>query len=425
MKATKLVQIALFIALLLVVQGCVKNKGCKDESAINYSRKTKKADNSLCRYAKDAPTVIFDCDSYTYYGGNSGQVIHLTKIPNATIDYVFTCDAYISGTLLIDPGVTISFERNAGLFIQTGGKIVANGTANQPIIFTGGENKWKGINISSFGNNELRHVSIINGGYEREGAYPYIGMFNGDAALLFRSPDIGVFSVVMENVIVEKFGSVGIAIESSSNTGLNFSNIQLRNGNVPVHLKSMNNQSILASMTFSNNTNNYAQTNSVILSFSNTFQNYGIPYYVRRENNNANASFDIGAGLGLTLGAGVQLILGEGIGLRCGGSFTVQGSSTSPVTIRGTGATNWKDIALTGTGASGIHSINYCNISGAGYQRTAVIKCPDSGSGNIAFLNSTMSNVASTVTCGIRKNNSFNMSTTGSTFGTIPNVSCN
>jgi hypothetical protein len=425
MKATKFVQIALFFLLIIVLHGCVKNKGCKDRTAINYSNKTKKGDESICRYAKDSPTVIFDCDSYSSYSGTSSQVIHLTKVPNATIDYVFTCDTYVNGTLLIDPGVTISFEYYAGLYVVNGGKIVANGTTTQPIVITGDENKWKGIYISSFGNNELRNVSIINGGIQREGSYPFIETtYSGSSALQISNPNTGNPSVVLQNVSIEKFGSIGISIETTNNNGLNFTNVQLKNGNVPVHLKSMSNQSILSSMSFSNNTNNYAQTNSVMLSFSNTFQDYGIPYYVRR-GANANNLFTVGSVSGLTLSSGLKMILGDGIILRCGGPFNVQGTSLSPVIISGTGSSNWREINLTGTGSNGIHSINYCNISGSGKSSTAVIVCPTTGSGNIGFLNSSMSNVTSSVTCGIKKNSSFTLSTTGSTFGTIPNVSCN
>ena len=42
----------------------------------------------------------------------------------------------VSGTLTISPGVTVKFNSGTELIVQTGGRLVAEGTSGQPITFT-------------------------------------------------------------------------------------------------------------------------------------------------------------------------------------------------------------------------------------------------------------------------------------------------
>src|SRR5690606_17899566 len=56
------------------------------------------------------PPIVLDC---SYFGENPN--VHLTDDPNAPVDYTVTCDPMTSGDFIIDAGVVIAFESDAGL----------------------------------------------------------------------------------------------------------------------------------------------------------------------------------------------------------------------------------------------------------------------------------------------------------------------
>ena len=58
------------------------------------------------------PPIILDCGYF-----NENFNIHLTDDPNAPVDFIINCDPKINGDLIIDAGVVIAFESNAGLIL--------------------------------------------------------------------------------------------------------------------------------------------------------------------------------------------------------------------------------------------------------------------------------------------------------------------
>src|SRR5690606_22611761 len=120
-----------------------------------------------CNSDDDAPNepivevspIILDCG---YFDENPN--IHLTDDPNAPIDYIITCDPKMSGDFIIDAGVVIEFENEAGLILGKygNGKIQMNGTAEKPIILTGvqkDKGSWRGVQISS--NNPANQMNYV------------------------------------------------------------------------------------------------------------------------------------------------------------------------------------------------------------------------------------------------------------------------
>ncbi|HUT63477.1 MAG TPA: PKD domain-containing protein, partial [Anaerolineae bacterium] len=102
--------------------------------------------------------------------GNIDTDTHLLDIfddPNA-IDYILTSVVNVTAKLTIDPGVRISVSSSKGLDIETGGLIIAVGTEEKPIIFTGEvatPGYWNGIYIASNDpENELTFVEVAHGG---------------------------------------------------------------------------------------------------------------------------------------------------------------------------------------------------------------------------------------------------------------------
>ena len=70
--------------------------------------------------------------------------------------------SFYSGTLTISPNVTVRFNRNSELVIQSTGHLAAIGTASQPITFTSNVTptpascNWDAIRFNS-NNNTMRY----------------------------------------------------------------------------------------------------------------------------------------------------------------------------------------------------------------------------------------------------------------------------
>jgi hypothetical protein len=129
------------LSLGLAVTSC-KKKGCTDSTATNYSEKAKKDDGS-CIYDNTNANATEFVES-----GNTITVIdHGEGVGNITFtaDKTWILDKLVfvnSGqTLTIEPGTIIKGKSGQGenasaLVVAKGGKIIAEGTATNPIIFT-------------------------------------------------------------------------------------------------------------------------------------------------------------------------------------------------------------------------------------------------------------------------------------------------
>ncbi|NNE77936.1 MAG: hypothetical protein HKN31_12795, partial [Pricia sp.] len=128
---------------------------------------------SLSVKEKDGPppvqeTVVIDADIE--------EDTHLINIfeDDTKIDYLVTDDVSVKALLTIDPSVTIGFEAGMGMFVDSPGAIVAVGSPEGQILFTG-KNKtpgyWKGLIISSNNtSNVLERTTVeYGGGYNARG----------------------------------------------------------------------------------------------------------------------------------------------------------------------------------------------------------------------------------------------------------------
>lgn len=103
--------------------------------------------------------------------GNENNQIIVEGSPNATwhtkldgtwfnheVPYYFTSSVYLDSKITIEPGTVLEFAGNSKLQIGrhsgpangTGGGLIANGTPDNPIVFTGAEKiekYWEGINV--------------------------------------------------------------------------------------------------------------------------------------------------------------------------------------------------------------------------------------------------------------------------------------
>lgn len=83
-------------------------------------------------------------------------------------DYIVTNNIHVQAQLTIKPGVVIEFEQDKGLLIMLGGALNAEGTAEEPIVFTGTQKQtgfWKGLLFATNNpNNKLEHTIVEFGG---------------------------------------------------------------------------------------------------------------------------------------------------------------------------------------------------------------------------------------------------------------------
>ena len=116
-------------ALTLGAVSC-KKEGCTDAAATNYNDNAKDDDGS-CTYAAEETSLNVTSNITTNTTWETGKV-YVLKSRIAVVDGV---------TLTIEPGVIVKGDVGTGanataLIIAQGGKIMAEGTAASPIIFT-------------------------------------------------------------------------------------------------------------------------------------------------------------------------------------------------------------------------------------------------------------------------------------------------
>ena len=147
--------VLLLSALSMGVVSC-KKEGCTDENAINYQESAKKDDGSCVYKQYSLEETTINGVSYIKISGTIDESITL----NASTKYLLSGGVFVSNgaTLTIEAGTMIyAADDNTVPFlaIQRGSKIMAEGTENNPIVFTTikanpSPGDWGGIIINGF-----------------------------------------------------------------------------------------------------------------------------------------------------------------------------------------------------------------------------------------------------------------------------------
>lgn len=117
-------------------------------------------DDSTTPPPVDIAPLIFECSEIRELAGQNYTFVDR----GAIIDYIIPCVVALDANIIIEPGVTIAFENDAGFSVRSSGSLNAVGTETQPIILTSTNTTigdWKGILIDSDNNaNRFEHVTI-------------------------------------------------------------------------------------------------------------------------------------------------------------------------------------------------------------------------------------------------------------------------
>ncbi len=159
--------LVLIAALLLVLPGCSKKEGCTDPSATNYDPDAEK--DCCCEYP--APSV--------------SNVIEVTQNISSNITWTSSNKYILKGfiyvedgaTLTIQPGTIIKGDKptKGTLIVKRGGKLIADGTASAPIVFTSNQapgsrdyGDWGGIIICGRAPHNQPSDPIVEGGVDAQ-----------------------------------------------------------------------------------------------------------------------------------------------------------------------------------------------------------------------------------------------------------------
>jgi hypothetical protein len=150
-------------------------------------------------------------------------------------DYIVPKDVRVNAQLTIEPGVVIQFKRDTRMDINENGAIIANGTEEKKIIFTGMEplgSYWKGITIySNSSANQFKNVAIMNAG-----STP--GLNATKAALTLFG--ISKATIALKNCLISGSGGYGIHAASGSVLGAFENNAFTGNGEAGILMDAAN-----------------------------------------------------------------------------------------------------------------------------------------------------------------------------------------
>lgn len=291
------------------------------------------------------------------------------------VDYVIPSTLTVtSGTLNIQPGVTILFEDGAGILVKEEGSIYAAGEEGNTILFTsrsGKRGSWTGITVlSNNAHNVFSYCTIEQGGGETT---------YGKADLVVGAPG-NTASAEISHCTIATSDADGIVVSAGSQLRNFTFNRFTTNTGFPVTISLSGLSWLQAGNQYANNGKQFIQLTSTGDAELNAvdFKKLELPYCL-------SGSF-ITAG-NVTIQKGSMLYMNEGAtwvfdGAETNGTFTAIGTVAEPVTIAGVYSPSgfWNSITFKSSGANPCQ-LEHCNLIGGG---TAT-----EGKGIVNILNAT------------------------------------
>ena len=245
---------------------------------------------------------------------------------------VSTAINVISGVVLtVQPGVVVQFEASTLMTIK--GKLIANGTATQPITFTGTSTQpgwWYGLTFSGAASapvtgSSLNYVTVQYGG---KGGY-------GNIDLYYASVDIAHSTIAHS-------GTDGVHGNAAGVANIADSALINNTGNAAYFVDgSVNPQ--LSNLTVTGNGTNAIAFGSGTLTGAHVWRSLGVPFIRSTTTLDTNGT--------LTVEPGVTVQFVESAQLLLKGRLTAVGTSAQPITFTGTTAQPgwWYGLSFNGT----------------------------------------------------------------------------
>ncbi|HRH37881.1 MAG TPA: hypothetical protein PK760_06020, partial [Flavobacteriales bacterium] len=123
--------LVLLAAVAVAMPSCKKKEGCTDPTASNYDADAEK--DCCCEYATPTPSNVVSVQ-----GSITTNTTWTSSNKYLLVGFVYVEDG---ATLTIEPGTVIKGDKatKGSLIVKRGGKLMADGTASQPIVFTSNE----------------------------------------------------------------------------------------------------------------------------------------------------------------------------------------------------------------------------------------------------------------------------------------------
>jgi hypothetical protein len=240
----------------------------------------------------------------------------------------------IEGRLTLSPGVTLEFSSDGRFDVRNDGVLIADGSEETPITFTGIEKNpgfWTGVQIFNSTANLLNHVIIEYGGGSGGNTDGNIGVFFSDGQLTIR------------NTLLRHSASYGFDFDDGIE--LVFENVTSTNNNRPGRMDDINDVRLLDSDSdYSGNADDRIFLEGSEIITAQTIQKLNVPYYATRQS-------QILVSTNLSFAPGVELQFASSGGFRVGGdgSLAIVGTAEQPVLLTGVVKTKgyWNGIQYT------------------------------------------------------------------------------
>ncbi|MEO9893708.1 hypothetical protein [Aurantibacter sp.] len=278
----------------------------------------------------------------------------LTNGP-AEIDYVVDCVIDVTAPLIVEAGVVIQFNENAGIGVYDDGSLTVNGSDTEPVVMQGEEatkGYWRGIHIQSNKlSNSLNYLQISDAG----GNYVYCC---NDASSIYLKDGMAAIT----NTEISNGKSYGIIATDNFEFNGYSENIITTHELAPLKLTMERIGEIDGvSSSYQGNDKNYIIIDDSGINEKITMKATDVPYRIE-----LNKVIDVQARLDVE--AGVEIVFEEnaGLGVYDNGIINAIGTENEPIIFRGSEDISgfWRGIHTETNSSSNI--IRYAEVKNAG-----------------------------------------------------------
>ncbi len=280
-----------------------------------------------------------------------------------------TGEVYVDGaTLTIDPGAIVKFDQGTGLFIgynggTAGATLIANGTADQPILFTSsatnktpGDWEYIGFYSGASNNNSMKFCTVEYAGSSQD----------------YGEIDIEGTSVTIENSYIQHSMSKGITVDQTGKFNSFTADTLRNNASYDIALFGANANTIGLNNGMMSNTNVYVEAGDPYSLSDGTWNKLNCTYIL-----DGDLYIESSTGAKLTLAPGVKVALSQNSEIDVGydsntfGTLVANGSADDSVYITSSAAEGNKTAGDWGyigfwSGAGSSSSFTYTSVTYGG-----------------------------------------------------------